>query len=86
MNTYSTKFVCNDPLSGHPVHYTFKVKTPPQVVVDFADLVAIGLTVAKKPRRQEDLADLLRSMFPGKQTLTAHLFGVSVKTQREGRA
>lgn len=85
-NTYSTQFVCTDPESKHPVRYTFQVKTPAQVLVDVKDLVAAGILVQKKPRRHEDIADFLKTMFPGKHTLTTTHFGVAMKLQREGTA
>lgn len=86
MNTYSTQFIVVDPESGHPVPYTFKVKTPSQVVVEVADLVGAALMLAKKPRKPEDIADTLKTMFPGKHLLTARIFGVTVTHKREGTA
>lgn len=86
MNSYTTQFIVVEPASGHPVRYTFKVSTPPQIVVDAGDLVAVAILLAKKPRRPEDVADFLRGRLPGKQTLSANLFGVAIKLQREGTA
>jgi hypothetical protein len=86
MNTYSTQFTVVDPVSDHPVRYTFKVRTPPQLVVEVADLVAIGLILAKRPRKPDDIADFLRGRFPGKHTLSTTHFGVSLKLQRVGTA
>jgi hypothetical protein len=86
MNTYSTQFTVVDPASEHPVRYTFKVKTPPQLVVEVADLVAIALILAKKPRSPDDIADFLKGRFPGKHTLRANHFGVAINLQRVGTA
>jgi hypothetical protein len=86
MNTYSTQFTVIEPDSGHPVRYRFEVRTPPQLVVEAADFVAVGLVLAKKPRKPEDVADFLKSQFPGKHKLTANHFGVAIKLQRVGTA
>lgn len=86
MNTYATQFIVLEPASGHPIRYTFTVRAPAQVVVDAADFVAIGLILAKKPRKPEDVADFLKGRFPGKHTLRANHFGVAIKLQRAGTA
>lgn len=86
MNSYSTQFIVVEPDSGHPIRYTFAVKVPPQLVVDAADFVAVGLQLAKKARRPEDVADFLKGRFPGKHTLRATHFGVAIKFQRVGAA
>ena len=86
MNTYSTLFTVLEPDSGHPIRYKFTVRAPAQVVVDAADFVGIGLILAKKPRKPEDVADYLKGQFPGKHTLTANHFGVAIKLQRAGTA
>jgi hypothetical protein len=86
MNSYSTQFTVNDPATGHPIRYVFKVKTPPQVVIDVADFVAIELQLAKRARTPEEIADFLKGRFPGKHTLSTSKFGVAVKLQRVGSA
>jgi hypothetical protein len=85
-NTYTTQFTCQHPDTLQPVPYTLRVKTSPQLVVEAADLVAAGIRMASKKRKPEDVADALRTMFPGKHTLTGQHLGTKFKLQREGRA
>jgi hypothetical protein len=85
-NSYSVGFSCVDPDSQYPVRYVLTVKVPPQLVVHPADMVIEVNRMAVKERRHHELADALRTRFPGKLTLTADLFGVKVKLTREGTA
>jgi hypothetical protein len=85
-NTYSIDFSCKDPETKLPVRYTFTVKTKPQIVVRAADMLIAVDRLASKAAYPEELADKLKSQFPGEHMLKANHLGVDVVTTRQGAA
>jgi hypothetical protein len=83
-NSYAVELSCADPETSIPVKYKFTVKVAPPTEIHPADLLMRATRLAKKPAAPEELADRLKTQFPGKHTLAGNRYGVAVRVQREG--
>lgn len=83
-NTYTVEFSCRDPETRLPVRYSFTVKTKPQIVVRAPDMLIAVERLTSKPAYPEELADKLKTQFPGEHVLKASVLGVDVVTTRQG--
>lgn len=83
-NTYRTDFDCVDPETELPVRYVFTVRTKPPIEVHPADLQVRVHQLARRPATLEQLADKLKTQFPGKHSLASSRYGVKVVAKREG--
>lgn len=84
-NTYRCEFHCPNPDTDLPAKYTFSVKTIPPIEVDPIHLAVRVHQLARKPATLEQLANKLRTQFPGKHTLaTTSISGVRVTAKRDG--
>lgn len=83
-NTYTVEFSCRDPETKLPIRYSFTVKTKPHTVVRVHDMLIAVDRLASKAAYPEDLADKLKTQFPGEHMLKANSFGVDVVAVRQG--
>jgi len=83
-NTYSVDLICIDPATELPVSYKFTVRTTPPIEVHPADLRTRAHQLCRRPATLEQLADKLKTQFPGKHTLATSQYGVKLATKREG--
>lgn len=79
MNTYRRQFIAECPSDGEWVVYTLQIETPQKVMVEHIN-TAVKVVLNGY---QEDIAQELRGMFPGRLTLEATHQGVNVKTVLE---
>ncbi|MGE4243664.1 hypothetical protein [Ramlibacter sp.] len=83
-NTYACEFFCPDSETGHPLKYTFSVRTTPPTEVDPLHLLIRVHQLAKKPATVDELADKFKTQFPGRHTLACVRWGVKVTAKRDG--
>lgn len=84
MNHYVLHFTCRDPETRLPLLYEFAVRTKTHTVVRAPDLLVAVERLSAKPAYIEDLADRLKTMFPGQHQLKANVLGVDVVATRQG--
>lgn len=84
MNTYSIEFFAKCPSNGVRIGYALEIQTSHLVMVE--DLLEFIEDNTAKPVYHEALADALAGMFPGLHTMRAHHHGVSILTERSGKA